>query len=119
MFANLITLLFHSRTYAHKAHLATTSFASHAALDEFYKSLTNKTDALVEMYQGRHGVIEIADYAGEQDDVTQPSTVLAYHLKIIEATRDQAVGDDRPPQNVVDEICGLYLTVLYKIRTFN
>ncbi len=119
MFANLVTLLFYSRTYAHRAHLATTSFAAHKALDEFYKAMTEKIDHLVEMYQGRHGTVEINDYTGEPDDVATPAQVLEYHLKIIEGTRDQAVGNDRPLQNVVDEICGAYLTTLYKLRTLS
>lgn len=117
MFVELIALLFASRDYGHRAHLSTRSYAQHKALDEFYSGLTDLIDKLVEVYQGRNGVISIPYVDGIMD----PNCVgvLEQHLQMIEALRDQAVGNDRPLQNIVDEICGVYLQTLYKLKVLN
>lgn len=119
MFSNFVALLFYSRDYAHKAHLRTTSHAKHMALDAFYKQLPELTDRLVETYQGRTGAAAVIGEVSQDDDVLNPTQVLRFHLKIIESTRDRAIDqNDRPMQNIVDEICGLYLQTLYKLEAF-
>ena len=119
MFSEFVALLFFSKDYAHRAHLNTSVFSAHLALDEFYKTMPELIDRLVEMYQGRHGRMIIPTVNSEIEvDVATPIPILTQHLAIIEATRDQVLGNDRPLQNVVDEICGLYLTTLYKLKTF-
>ncbi len=117
MFAELIARLFASRDYGHRAHLATGSYAQHKALNDFYDTLTDLIDKLVECYQGRHGVVEFP-YIEAAFDKNCVAT-LTEHLKMIEAVRDQAVGNDRPLQNIVDEICGVYLQTLYKLKVLN
>ena len=117
MFEDLAALLFASRDYAHRSHLRTGSYAQHKALNEFYDELTNSLDRLIEAYQGRHAVVDLPmiDVPTNLNCVQ----VLSEHLKIIEAVRDEAVGDDRPLQNLVDDICVTYLQTLYKLKTLN
>lgn len=117
MFDQFATLLFHSRDFAHKAHLATSSYSKHMALDEFYKELTKKIDKLIEVYQGRHGVQTIAHWVGAEEDIRNPTNVLEYHLKVLEGTRDAAIGNDRAIQNLMDDIVCVYLQTLYKLKT--
>lgn len=117
MFEDLAALLFASRDYAHRAHLRTGSFAQHAALGDFYAKLTEGVDQLVEAYQGRHSVIEIPFI--DVPSNMNPVLVLSEHLKIIEAVRDKAIGEDRPLQNLVDDICTIYLQTIYKLKVLN
>lgn len=126
MFPELISLLFFSRDFAHRAHLRTTSYAAHVALDSFYSDLPGLIDQLVEIYQGQHQLIDIPytdPVAGVGPSVTNatpyPVQVLTYHLQVIEGTRDQAIGPDSTLQNIVDEIIALYRTTLYKLRFLN
>ena len=51
----LIGELFRARTLAHIAHLDTTSFAQHKALDTFYNDILNLTDVLAETVFGLYG----------------------------------------------------------------
>jgi hypothetical protein len=114
MFAHLASLLFYSRDYAHRAHLAANRHATHVILDEFYKALTPMIDALVETYQGRNGILPIPQLVAE-DDLANPGTVLRSHLAVIE-TIDLG---DRALDAILDEICGLYLRTLYKLTNLN
>lgn len=114
LFPELAALLFHSREFAHRAHLSTTSHSAHLALGEFYEDLTELTDDLVETYQGRYGIIQIPFCDPGTD--TDPVTVLRSHLAIIESVRLGAVPvSDSPIQNKIDEICGRYLRTIYKL----
>lgn len=117
MFEDLAALLFASRDYAHRSHLRTGSYAQHKALNEFYDELTNSLDRLIEAYQGRHSVIEIPFI--DVPSNMNPVLVLSEHLKIIEAVRDKAIGEDRPLQNLVDDICTIYLQTIYKLKVLN
>ncbi len=120
MIEQFVALLFFSRDYGHRAHLRTQSFSTHMALDTFYKELPEHIDTLVEMYQGRHGLIEISFLSAKfvvTQDVLTPIPVLEEHLKIIETTRYKAIDKaDTALHNRVDEIVGLYLQTLYKLK---
>jgi DNA-binding ferritin-like protein len=50
---DLITELLHSSTKIHLAHLKTTSYAAHKAMNEFYDEINDLTDSLAEQFQGR------------------------------------------------------------------
>lgn len=110
MFAELASLLFYSRDYAHRAHLVASSHAKHVVLDEFYKSLTEDIDRLVEVYQGRNGKVMIPVLSAE-DDLSNPLAVLRSHLDVIE----RISFDDRAVCAIIDDISATYLSTLYKL----
>ena len=56
-----ISTLFASRTQAHIFHLQTTSYAQHIALGAYYDGIIDATDALVELIQGRYGIVRGMD----------------------------------------------------------
>lgn len=119
MIGELIGLLFLSRDLAHRAHLKVSgpgSFASHSALGTFYEEVIGFADRLAEAYQGRKGIIEyipLVEHDGEEDIIV----VLEQHLSWIEENRYDAVPKtDAPLQNIVDEVVGLYLSTLYKLK---
>lgn len=118
MFPELAALLVMSSDFGRKAHLRTRSYSAHVALNGFYDELISLTDSLIEAYQGRHGIITIPDCVSESPgaDTIQ---VLRKHLAIIEEVRYQAVPQaDAPLQSIMDTICVLYLSTLYKLETF-
>jgi hypothetical protein len=115
MIGKLIALLFLDRELAHRAHLKTTSYAQHKALDDFYHEVVSLADDLTEMYQGR--TLQLVDIPLLEDNANGTITdVLQKHLDMIEKSRYKAVPkEDTAIQNKIDEIVGLYLSTLYKL----
>lgn len=114
MAGKIIGILFASRDLAHKEHLKTTSYAQHYALGSFYEDVIGLADTLAETYQGRHGIIKdipIITLKGGSNIADKLSKM----MDMIEADR-ASYGNDTPIQNIIDEIVGLYLTTLYKLR---
>lgn len=112
----LLGTLFLGRDIAHRAHLKTRSYAKHVALDGFYTGIVDLTDALAEMYQGRFNkLVEIPLLSG---DVSQDIvTTLSGQLDLIQKSRYKAVPrEESALQNQIDEIEGLYMATLYKLR---
>lgn len=115
MIANLVALLFLSREYGHRAHLKTQSYSEHMALGDFYESIIELADKLVEAYQGRYQIIDIPYMKGEEG--SDPIEVLSRHLKLVESVRyDSIPKEDTALQNIVDEVVGQYLSTLYKLK---
>lgn len=114
MFGKLIALLLLSRDTAHRQHWNTTSFATHKTLNEFYDSILELTDSLIEKYQGRNGRVEVPTLEEKDTYSKEPIEVLKKHLDWIESARYQAVPkEDTAMQNIIDEIVGQYLETLY------
>lgn len=114
--ADLIGQLFLARDVTHSVHLNTRSYAKHKALGSFYSKIIDLADDLAEMYQGRHGLIgpitlHSAKKTGNVVEFLEDS------LKEIEDMRYKVCDkDDTAIQNTIDEIIGLYLSTLYKLK---
>ena len=114
--ADLVGHLFLARDVAHSVHLNTRSFAKHSALSEFYDGIIDLADKFAEAYQGRHGLIGpitlmSAKKTGNIIEFLEDS------LADVEAMRYKACEKtDTPLQNIIDEIVGLYLSTLYKLK---
>jgi hypothetical protein len=114
----IIAILFLSRDIAHREHLRTTSYAAHIALQEFYYGIVDLADKLAEVCQGRHGMMKPVPYL-EPEGEPNVADELEYQMDEIESARYKAFDKaDTPIQNIVDEIVGLYLHTLYKLRRF-
>lgn len=114
--ADFVGHLFLARDVAHSVHLNTRSFAKHSALNEFYDSIIELTDKFAEAYQGRHGLIGpitlmSAKKTGNIVEFLQDSLadVEKMRYEVCEKT-------DTPIQNIIDEIVGLYLKAIYKLK---
>lgn len=108
--------LFLARDVTHSVHLNTRSYAKHKALKKFYEGIIPLADKLAEAYQGRHGLIGPISLqsAKKTNNVVE---FLQDQLKDIEEMRYEVVEkSDSPLQNIIDEIVGLYLSTLYKLR---
>ena len=114
--AEFVGCLFLARDVAHSVHLNTRSFAKHSALNGFYDGIIDLADTFAEAYQGRHGLIGPISLhsARKTSNIVE---FLEDSLKEIEETRYKVCDkSDSALQNIIDEIVGLYLSTLYKLK---
>jgi hypothetical protein len=114
--ADLIGHLFLARDVTHSVHLNTRSYAKHKALGKFYENVIGLADDLAEAYQGRHGLIgPITLHSAKK--TANVIEFLEDSLKDVEDLRYKVCEkDDTAIQNIIDEIVGLYLSTLYKLK---
>jgi hypothetical protein len=114
--AEFIGCMFLARDVAHSVHLNTRSYAKHKALNKFYDGIVDLADTFTEMYQGRHGLVgPIALHSARK--TSNIVEFLEDSLKEIEDSRyDVCDEKDTAIQNIIDEIVGLYLSTLYKLK---
>ena len=114
--ADLIGHLFLARDVTHSVHLNTRSYAKHKALGGFYNNVIELADDLAEAYQGRHGLIgPITLHSAKK--TTNVVEFLEASMKDVEDLRYKVCDkDDTAIQNIIDEIVGLYLKTLYKLK---
>lgn len=114
--ADFVGTLFLARDVAHSVHLNTRSFAKHSALNSFYDDIVDLADKFAEAYQGRHGLIGPISLMSAK----KTSNIIEFledSLNDIEKMRFEVCEKtDTPIQNIIDEIVGLYLSTLYKLK---
>lgn len=114
--ADFVGTLFLARDVAHSVHLNTRSFAKHSALNEFYDGIIDLADKFAETYQGRHGLIGPISLMSAK----KTSNIVEFledSMADIEKMRFEVCEKtDTPIQNIIDEIVGLYLSTLYKLK---
>ena len=102
-----IGTLFQSRDMMHIAHLQTTSFAEHKALNGYYDGILELTDTFTETYFGRNKRTEIIIPESKNMDSVS-------HMKemqsILDSERDNYASE---LQNIIDEMLGLVNKTLY------
>lgn len=114
--ADFVGTLFLARDVAHSVHLNTRSFSKHMALNSFYDEVIELADKFAEAYQGRHGLIGPISLMSAKK-TTNVIEFLEDSLADIEKMRYEVVEKtDTALQNIIDEIVGLYLSTLYKLK---
>jgi len=114
--SNLVGTLFLARDVAHSVHLNTRSYSKHKALRHFYEDVVELADKFAEAYQGRHGLIGPITLMSAKK-TTNIIEFLESSLADIEKMRyDVCEKTDTPIQNIIDEVVGLYLGTLYKLK---
>lgn len=112
--ADLIGHLFLARDVTHSVHLNTRSYAKHKALGGFYEKIIDLADDLAEAYQGRYGLIgPITLHSAKKTN-----NVVDFLEDSLEEVRKERkeYSEDTALQNIIDEIEGLYLSTLYKLK---
>ena len=112
--AQFLALLFASRDYAHKAHLNTTSFAQHKALNDFYDGIVDLADSLAEAWMGRN-LQKVGEIPVINVPKGEPLAVMKRLLDVVQDTRD-FVSNDTVLSNIMDEIEALYSSTIYKLK---
>lgn len=111
--AEIIGVMFMSRTYAHMAHLKTGSFSQHKALNEFYDGVVDLADSLAEASQGLFGRLDIP-FVDMMDSVTEPIKGIenqAAKIKQLSSTCSEPYLG-----NILQEIEALYRKTLYLLK---
>jgi len=107
--------LFSVRDQAHLAHLRVSglgAFAAHMALGDFYDGILDKTDELIEVYQGMNGIIPI----------TIPGSTFVDGLTLVKGCREYVeqnrmkVCECSHIQNIIDEVVALIDRTIYKLE---
>lgn len=114
--ADFVGTLFLARDVTHSVHLNTRSFSKHSALQSFYDEVIELADKFAEAYQGRNGLIGPISLmsAKKTNNIVE---FLTDSMAEIEKGRYEVCDKtDTPIQNIIDEIVGLYLSTLYKLR---
>lgn len=109
----LFSKLFEARDFAHKAHLATKSYAQHKALNSFYDNVLDLLDQLIEVYQGQYGLTKIEFSSVKDADVIEYFEDLA---KFVVEGHGAFDKKDSHIHNIVDEITALCYSTLYKLK---
>lgn len=114
--AEAVGTLMMSRTYAHMAHLATSSYAKHIVLNEFYDDVVDLMDDLAETAQGEYGKLDIP-FVRIVGNVQDPVGGLTAHLSMI---KDLMMDCDEDCfMSIFQEIQKLYRSTLYKLKMLN
>lgn len=114
--ADFVGYLFLARDVTHSVHLNTRSYAKHKALNKFYEGIVTLADDFAEAYQGRHGLIGpiTLQSAKRTGNVVE---FLEDQMAELEKCRYEVCDKtDTPIQNIIDEIIGLYLSTIYKLK---
>jgi hypothetical protein len=114
MIEELISRVFYTRNVAHWTHWRTKSFSEHMALNTFYDGIIDTLDRIVEACQGAHGLVgaipapsasasDIIDHLEEESAwIAEHRSEIAYNVTAIE--------------NIIDELSGIYLSTIYKLK---
>lgn len=108
-----VSALLEIQDLSHIAHLQTSSFAEHKALNELYDGITDQFDAYVEAYQGKYGIIK-GYKSFKLDEGVDMVSYLKEKMTEFDAYRNTL--SDGYLQQMVDNTQELLSTTLYKLR---
>lgn len=94
------------------------SHAAHTALNEYYDSIIEKIDDLVEIYQGQYDLIEEYDVIDTKESKTKDK--IEYFQEVVQFIKDTRykaiLEEDTHLQNIIDEVVATIYKLLYKLR---
>lgn len=103
--------LFQSRDIIHLAHLQTTSYAEHKALQNYYEEILELNDNLLESYMGTIG--RRVNFKIPASEYVNPEAHLKYLQDYVMKHRGIFGSDNTHIQNILDEIVALITKTLY------
>ena len=108
----ILSCLFELQYVAHVAHLQTTSYARHIALNELYTGTIDGLDALAEAWQGEYGIV--SGYSTltsrEGTDIVKYITECCSKLETFKKTLSEGYL-----QQLIDNLLELFYTTKYKL----
>jgi DNA-binding ferritin-like protein len=116
----LASLLLQSRTQAHSFHWAVKGIGSHSAhlaLGDYYDSIGELVDGLVEAYQGKEGLIQISGI-GTLDKNNDIKNIIKYFetlCNLVAKLRQNPKLQDSWIQNDIDTVVSLLYKTKYKL----
>ena len=109
----VIGQLFQSRDIIHIAHLQTTSFSEHKALDTYYTEIIDLTDDIVESYFGTIG--KRLNFKIPASEYMNAKTHLIYMKDYMMKHRGVFGMENTHLQNSIDEVISLITSTLYQL----
>ena len=115
-FAEMMSILLHSRTQAHTLHLQTESYPEHMALNGYYDGIGDLVDGLVESFQGKYGIIkgyqsmDLQEWKSTEDTVKYMNGICTKIEELRDCCKDSYI------QNQIDTVCELINSTIYKLR---
>ena len=119
MLEDLIGRVFASRNAAHLAHWRTKSFAQHMALGDFYDGAVDQIDGIVEAMQGATGKLVGTVSLPTQDASGDIVRSLVDDCNWIAKNRSKIAQGVPAIENLIDGLCDLYLTTIYKLKNLS
>ncbi len=116
----LASLLLQSRTQTHSFHLGVRGIGSHSAhlaLGEYYDSIGDLIDGLVEVYQGKEGLIQLSGI-GVLDKNNDIKNIIKYFetlCNMVAKLRQNPKLQDSWIQNDIDTVVSLLYRTKYKL----
>lgn len=116
----LASLLLQSRTQAHSFHLGVKGIGSHSAhlaLGDYYDSIGDLIDGLVEVYQGKEGIIQLSGI-GTLDKNNDIKNIIKYFETLcgmVARLRKNPKLQDSWIQNDIDTVVSLLYRTKYKL----
>ena len=116
----LASLLLQSRTQTHSFHLGVKGIGSHSAhvaLGEYYDSISGLIDGLVEVYQGKEGLIQLSGI-GVLDKNNDIKNIIKYFetlCNMVAKLRTNPKLQDSWIQNDIDTVVSLLYRTKYKL----
>jgi hypothetical protein len=109
-----VSTLFAIEVNAHIAHLQTSSFAEHKALDGLYKDIVDLRDRFIESYQGEYGIIK----GYKSFSISEGTNPISYLEGLVEPFKSfrETLSDCGYLQQIIDDILELIYSTLYKLK---
>ena len=98
-----------------RKHLRTAKYAKHEALDEFYKELPEKVDALIEGYMGAHGK-KITKFENILKSSNMNTLKYLQELKKVCKQGYDLLDENEELEGLLDDIVNLINSTLYKVK---
>lgn len=110
----LVCRIFTTRNLLHFAHWNTDSFAAHMATGELYDAVIEDVDEIIEVFQGKNGLISdfhTGEACLDKDILNRVREDAIW----VEKNRDAIAGGDTAIGNLVDTLLGHLHKTTYKL----
>lgn len=111
----LIARAFSTRNAIHFAHWKSKSYAEHEAIGGLYDGIVDKMDEIVEVCQGKHGLLEGVSCPGSK----APANLIEHvedEASWLGANRAKISNGNDAVAALLDELEASYLKTLYKLK---
>lgn len=98
-----------------RKHLRTAKYAKHEALDELYKEMPEKVDALIEAWMGAHGK-KVGSFQNILSSSNMNTLKYLGELKRVCKEGYALMGDNDELKSLLDDIVNLINSTLYKVK---
>lgn len=98
-----------------RKHLRTAKYGKHEALDEFYKEMPEKVDALIEAWMGAHGK-KVKGYENLLHASNMNTLKYLGELKKVCKNGYELMGDNDELKGLLDDIVNQINSTLYKVK---